>query len=242
MGDMTRDAIIEAGQGRMGNKSSALQERLVVDFQAWLTRQYQSWSWPFLKKRAVGISLAQGATSLTVGNGNGGITNKIIKLGNSPIIYYTSDRSVTGKAPIVQSEDVSLTFDETLANSTTFKGTPNRFKVRRNGEGIWDIIPLPFPDRALLLGIPYYEQPAALASSGVPIYPSDATMIQAVVYLANADQKKASHPDTQTSLQLLEAMISRDRANFGADEGENDVVQLDPSVFGKMTTGSWTGF
>ena len=232
MGRLTRDELLTAGLGKMGNLSSALNTRIATEFQAWLDRQYAGWSWPFLKKRASGISLSQGATSLTVGAGNGGITREIIKL-ISPLGYYTSNKSTIGKAPIVQSSNSASTFwDETLSNSSTFIGSPTQFKARHGSvRGSWDLIALPFPDQALLLAIDYYELPALLTGADVPIYPADATMIEAINALALVDQKGMDHPATQTAMEEAGAKIARDRSTYGSVPGENDMLLLDSSVF-----------
>lgn len=232
MGALTRDQIVTAGLGKAGNLSTALRTRIETEFQAWLDRQYSAWSWPFLKKRAVGLSLSSGATSLTIGAGSGGVTLEIIRL-VSPILFYTTDRTTVGKAPLVQvAGSNSVQFDETLQNSATWIGTPTSFKAR-NGtvRGRWDLIPMPFPDRALNIAIDYYERPAALGASTVPIYPEDATMIQAVNALALVDQKGEDSPAAITANDRTSNMLARDRSTHGQVPGENDILQLDSSVF-----------
>jgi len=231
MGRLTRTELLTAGLGKMGNLSTALNTRITTEFQAWLDRQYAGWSWPFLKKRASGISLSAGATSLTIGAGSGGITQEIIKL-VSPIAFYTSDRNTVGKAHIVQAEDADVYWDETLANSSTFVGQPLKFKARHGAvRGTWDLIPLPFPDKAYLLAIGYYQLPASLGASDIPIYPSDATMIEAIAALGTVDQKGPDHPASMAAMEEAGAKVARDRSIYGSVPGENDLLLLDSSVF-----------
>lgn len=232
MGSLTRDALITAGMGKAGNLSTTVKARIEVEFQAWLDRQYSAWSWPFLKKRAVGLSLSAGTTSLTVGNGSGGVTREIIKL-VSPVLFYTSDRTTRGKAPIVQaSGDDSVEWDETLQDSTLWRGSPAQFKARHGTtRGSWDLVPMPFPDKALLLAIDYFERPATLTGAVVPIYPEDSTMISAIAALTLVDQKGADHAASQALLEETGALAARDRASHGAVPGENDVIPLSSAVF-----------
>lgn len=231
MGRYTRDALITAGQNRIGNTDSNLATRLQTEFQAWLDRQYAGWSWPFCKKRATGLTLSQGATSLTIGAGSGGVTNEIIKL-VSPIGYYTSDRSTYGKAPIVPSVDNSVTYDETLANSSTFVGSPKEFKARHGSvRGSWDLVPLPFPNKAFLLSVDYYELPALLSSSSIPIYPSDATLIDALEAMALEDQYGPADARTTAAWERVTNKLAYDRSTYGSAPGENDRLELDSSVF-----------
>lgn len=232
MGVLTRTELLAAGQNKAGNNSTALTTRLTTEFQAWLDRQYSGWSWPFLKKRVTGLSLSAGTTSLTIGNGNGGVTREIIKL-RSPVLFYTTDRATKGKAPIVQADgDADTHWDETLADSAVWRGSPLQFKARHGTtRGTWDLVPMPFPHVALNLAVDYYERPAALGASSVPIYPEDSTLIMAICALALVDQKGIASPEAQTALEELGAMVARDRATHGQVPGENDMLQLDSSVF-----------
>lgn len=203
----------------------------MVEFQAWLNRQYAGWAWPFLKKRAAGLSLAAGATSLTVGGGNGGITNRISKI-VSPVLFYTSDRSTRGRAEIVQADSSSIDWDETLQDSSTWLGQPQFFKARSGTTwGSWDLIPMPFPNVSLNLAIDYYEIPAALSLNTTPIYPSDSTLIEAIYALCLLDQKGGDHPATQLAFEETSAKVARDRATYGFVPGENDMLRLDSKVF-----------
>lgn len=231
MGRLTFTELLAAGQGKMGNLSAALGSRLEVEFQAWLDKQYVGWQWPFLKKRATGLSLTTGLTSLTIGAGNGGITQEIIRL-VSPLGYYNTARTVKGKSPIIASAGYDILNDETLADSSTYRGLPRQFKARAGTtRGTWVIIALPFPDRDLLLSVDYYELPASLDVNDIPIYPSDTTMIDAVAYLALYDQKGADHPATQAADAVLQGILARDRNNYGSVPGENEALTLDGSVF-----------
>lgn len=231
MGRYTRTELIAAGQARVGNNSTAVTTRIQTEFQAWLDRQYAGWSWPFLKKRATGLTLAQGATSLTVGAGSGGVTLEIIKL-VSPLGFYTTDRSTKGKAHIVPSADSDVSYDETLASSSTFIGTPTEFKARHGSvRGSWDLVPLPFPDRALLLSIDYYGLPAILGASDIPIYPADSTLIDAIAAMVHDDQYGPADPRTVTAWDRVSSKMAYDRSTYGSAPGENDRLDLDTSVF-----------
>jgi len=233
MGIYNRTELLAAGIAQMGQTTNeAMSSRLEIQFQAWLDRQYASWSWPFLKRRAVGINLLTGATTVTVGWDAGEVIHNQISKILSPIGFYTSNKNTKGKAEIIQSLNASLIHDETLQDSTKYRGLPQAFKVKMTSTwGVWEIIPLPFPDRDLLLSIDYYEIPAELEAGDFPIYPADRTMISTIAALALVEQKGIASPEAQTAIGEMDAMIARDRVTYSSVPGENDVLQLDSGVF-----------
>jgi hypothetical protein len=108
---------------------------------------------------------------------------------------------------------------------------PTKFKVRASSgfTGRWHLIPDPIPNQNLLLGFNYLETPADITDTAVvPLYPSDATMIQAVmvdalIYMNN--EKADSERD------MLGVMVVNDRVRYGEVTGTNDQLGLDPSTF-----------
>ncbi len=228
MGQLTRATIVSEGLLKAGNTS--LTTRANVWFNAWLRSTYRAWPWPFLHKRATGIALAQGATSLTFGNGS---TETLeVQRVLDPIWVYDSAYATRARArirPVVG--DVGLNLDETINSPTGNVGLPEFFKVRASNTvwGTWTLQPVRVPDKAYLLAVDYLVQPADISSDAtVPVYPNDQTMIQCVC--AHAWQYMGDERYGE-GLQILASMVTDDRMKYGEVAGTNDMVSLDPGVF-----------
>lgn len=232
MGTLARSEIVARGLRLAGD--TTLTTRANEWLNSWLRSQYAAWPWPFLIKRASSLTLAQGATSLTVGAGSGGVSD-VIRQVRDPIFVYTTDKSMRVKARISQIADPSLAADESTILSTAI-GVPPYFKVRAEGTtfGKWVLYPSLIPDRALLVAFDYLVQPADIdtstgGDSTVPLYPDDETMIQAV-FVAGLKYLKR-YDELATEDATLSAMKSGDRLKWGEVLGTNGAMGLDPNVF-----------
>ena len=235
MAKLTRLQIVTAGmlQGQRDDLASVLNEW----FNVWLRKEYAAWPWTFLKRKKSAFALASGITSLAVGAGSGSVTEEIQKI-LDPILIYNSDYSVKQRARIKQLTGGGVDFDEIINNPTTTIGVPSQFKVRADEStwGKWNLIPYPIPDRALLLTFDYIVQPADIDTStagdaSVPLYPSDRTMIQSVLVETLRYSNGADSADYQQALDLLGGYTIDDRVKYGQVPGDNDLIQLDSSVF-----------
>lgn len=234
MGQLTRTQIVTQGMLLAGRDDLA--SVVNVDFNAWLRSVYMGWPWTFLKAKKTALSLVTGATSVAVGGGSGGVTLGIQKI-LQPILVYNSTNTTRFKADIQQLTGGGVEWDETVNPSATWRGIPQKFKVQqRSTWGSWDLIPAPFPDKDYLLTFYYLAQPADIdtTSSGdstVPIYPNDRTMIQACMAQTLLYKEGADDSSYRAALDVLDAQVINDRVKYGAVPGDNDLVQLDSSVF-----------
>jgi hypothetical protein len=227
MGTLSRDSIVTAGLQKAGktNLTSLANTWLA----AWLRTRAAEWSWPQLQRRASGIALSAGATSLSVGAGSNGITPEIHRL-HDPIFISDGTYATRAYARIRQLVGQYNINDESLRPSTE-RGLPVEFKVRRDSAtpGRFTLVPYPYPDKAYVISFDWQELPADPSGATVPWYPSDRTMIQAV--MVDALQYMDKRRDYQLELEVLASMVSDDRNKFGTDPGFNDNWGLDPKVF-----------
>jgi hypothetical protein len=232
VGALTRAEIVTQGLREAGNTS--LTTRGNEWLNRWLRSQYMALDWPFLQRRATGISLALGATSVSFGAGSS-VTPQVQRI-HDPVWLYNTDYTVRRKARIVSLLDGDEDRDETINNPSTHKGVPTTFKARPDAttEGKWTLVPEVIPDRSLLIALDYTELPdnintATAGDSTKPRYPNDDTMIQAV-YVAALKHDKADN--YMAERDVLASMVLADRVKFGAALGINDTWGLDPKVFG----------
>lgn len=231
MGQMTRGEIIDQAMADVGYDDT-YESLAQTALNAWLLKVYTSWTWPFLKNRASGVSLVEGATSLAFGAGSGGVTLAVRSI-HPRIFIYRSDRSLLTYASLRPITGGEAAYDEDGVDPSTFKGIPAFFKALKHSDGTfgkWNLVPAPFPDRDLLLGIDYQEVPAAITSdSTVPAYPNDETMISAVKVWAYGHQDR--HELKSMELDLLASKLMADKVMYGSTEGLGDSLQLDPRTF-----------
>lgn len=228
MGQLTRSQIVSNGLQLAGDTSLTTLGNVWLNM--WLRQQYASWSWPFLFRSAIGVSLTSGSTSLSVGAGSNGITLEIQKI-IDPIWVYDSAYNTKVMARVrtlAGSPDINT--EERIYTAAQAQGTPTTFKVRPDSStwGKKTLVPFPIPDKNYLLAFDYLEQPADISSDGtVPLYPNDMTMIQAVKYHA-LDYLKAGAGD---ALQVLIQMQVKDRVSYGEEPGVGDEILLDVDSF-----------
>lgn len=225
MGVKTVDTIISEGLLLGGN--DAITARALVWLQGWLDSQAAAWPWPALIREATSVAVAAGDTSITVGDGNSGITNKILRILDN-VWMWKSDYTSRRRLRIVhQLSEPAATYDSAVG-----RAMPSELRLLQSQFGRWQLQPWPRPDGAYNLLFDYVELPAALQLSAaqVPWYPSDATMIQLV---ATECMKYDDGPTAEWRLaaQQLGEMVHHDRMRYGSAPGINDVVQLNPNVF-----------
>lgn len=229
MGLLTRTQIFTEGGLQAGDDTQAT--RQAFWFNAWLRKQYCMWPWPFLKRRASGISLTTGATTVSVGAG-ASITEEILRI-FEPLVVYTSDSKTRLNAPIIELLMADILYDESSRDSTLGRSTPTQFKCRADATtyGKWSLIPFPVPDKAYLLAFDYQTIPANLSSdSQIPVYPNDRTLIQAAKCAA-LEYADGTSEALDRDLEVLASMVSDDRDAFGSAPGDNEYWQMDTSVF-----------
>jgi hypothetical protein len=195
--------------------------------QRWLDSVASSWPWPVLQQEYIDISLAQGATSLTVGNANGDIAERLLRILDN-VWVYTTDKTSRGRVRI--RHQLGIPIDR--ISPTTRIGMPSNARVFKPQAYQWTLYFDPLPDRDYYLTIPAIVLPDAMTDDAdVPWYENDETMIQAVAFKVSEYHNGKDSPVTAAFQQALAALVANDRIRFGAIHGVNDVLILSPSVF-----------
>ena len=230
MGAKTFSTIVSEGMLLAGRDDLATE--VGAWLKDWLRQTYLSWPWPFLHRSRSALSLASGAASLTVGGGNGGVTPKIQKV-LDPIWVYTSTGGIRTRARIRHLTGGNDPTMEERGQLSTWTGIPAAFRVRPDTSyhGVWNLIPLPTPDRDYLLAFDYIELPDDPADGDYPLYPNDMTLVNAASVATLLYANGADDPGYADSLQLLARRTAEDRARFGNVPGINDAVGLDEGIF-----------
>lgn len=227
MGQLTRDQIVSEGQLLAGRDDNATASAAWL--QRWLDSVASSWPWPVLQTEATAIAVTSGVASVTLGNGSGGITPKMLKVLDNIWLY---DSTRTSRRRIRIRHQLSSPGDRIGATDNT--GTPSNVRLFNSSFGVWVLYFDAIPDRAYLLTIPYLALPVALASgSEVPWYPNDETMVQWVAFKNREFYEGIESPACQAAQQNLAQMLSNDRMRHGQVTGVNDSMILDASVFPK---------
>lgn len=225
MGVMTRGDIVTEGLLIAGRDD--LSDRANVWLQIWLNSVAASWPWPQLLNQRSGIPLLSGEFLVDVGNGNGGVTNPILRVIDN-IWIYTADKRQRGRVRLKQRHSEPAV----IRNLVTETGLPSECIINPGGFGVWQLLFRPTADRDYLLVMDTIEQQAQLTTDAeIPWYPNDATMIQLVAAEA---MKFDDGPDSeafQAQAGQLTGMTANDRMRYGAYPGINDMMQLDPSVY-----------
>lgn len=205
----------------------------------WLRKAYAMWPWPFLVRSLSGLVLASGSQAVSIGAGSGGVTNEITRI-RDPIIMYNGAYTFRGQARVQTLTGNNADNDERGQNPATFKGIPKTFKARPSAatEGKIDLIPLPFPDRDLILALDYFEMPAPMSvlttsnpdDATRPRYPNDRTIIQGIYaeMLKYSDGEGAAYA---AASEKASAMVSADFVTEGSKLGINQSWPLDESVY-----------
>jgi len=238
MGKLTRTQIITQGITLAGKPttSAAFVSLVVTSWNAWLRSTYKGWLWPFLNRQQAGIPLTAGAQSLVIGGGSGGVSDDLDDIFD-PIYIYSSDYAYLGSARIRQIRGGPSYREPSAINPATNTGMPVEFKARESAggavEGLWTLVPYPFPDRNYLLSIDYKRLPIDSSSdSEVVAYRNDRTLIQAAKVCCLEHMAGGSgDPAYAQELEILAAMTGQDFAKDAAKTGMNDNLGLDPNFF-----------
>jgi hypothetical protein len=230
MGQLTAAQIITNGLAKAGrtNLTTLAQGWL----NSWLSKAYGAWPWPFLTRKASGLSLVTGAQSLDVGSDATALNGVLIKRIMDPIWVYNTARTVKTTARIRTLLGGLAEDDEHVVDSATHTGIPAVFKVRADSSkyGKWALIPSPFPDRDCLLTFNYLVSPTRITDfDTAPLYPEDETMELCVEAHALRYGKQGAESDEK--FKELAARVLNDRIAYGQVDGTNDVLPLDTGVF-----------
>lgn len=226
MAQLTRDQIVSEGQllaGRDNNETAS-----AAWLQRWLDSVAASWPWPLLQVERTAIALATSATSLVVGAGTGGVTERIIKILDN-VWLYNSAKTLRRRIRIRHQLSSP---DEVLANTATNIGTPSSARIFNTSFGKWTLLFNVVPDQAYLLTLPFIQLPVAMTlGSDVPWYPNDETMVQVVAFKNHEFYDGKDSPLTLQAQQMLAGMVANDRIRYGSVTGINDSLILDPTRF-----------
>lgn len=231
MGQLTRDEIVAQGLALAACDDLSGSEP-DTELKAWLRRQAAGWPWPMLHRFASGISLPAGTASFDFGAGST-ITDRVQRV-LDPAYIYDTPKNTRRMLRVMNLVGNGAEDDETLQLSSE-TGTPSMMKVypftftTSATAGKWTIYPLPVPDRAYLLKLPYLLMPADPGASDYPWYPSDRTMIQLVLAIGLKHRKE--YDAYQMAMSELDAMVARDRMDYGQSAGVNQSTGLDTRVF-----------
>lgn len=227
MGQLTRDQIVSEGQLLAGRDDMATQANGWL--QRWLDAVAASWPWPVLQQEVVGIALGQGVQSIEFGAGTS-VTEKVQKILDN-LWLYTSERTFRRRLRI--KHQLSDPGDRIGPAADT--GAPSALRIFATNPyvaGRWTLRFDRIPDRAYLLTVPYLVLPAALTlGTDIPWFPNDETMVQAVAFKVSEFHNGKDSPVTQAFQQNLAGLIANDRIRYGAINGVNDTLALDPNVF-----------
>ena len=231
MGKLTMTQLINQGITLAGkNQTDGLRATVLLSMNAWLRSTYKGWLWPYLSRKAQGIVLAQGAQSLTVGGGQGGVTPDIGDI-YDPVYFRTSDYASMGTARVVALRGGPAETRAGVFNPSTNTGAPRQFQVEEHEttEGRMILYPFPIPEKQYLLSFDFKMLPANLTGSDVPRYTNDRTLLYAakvcaLEYMTNSEEYNAE-------LEKLAVMVAQDYGKDAAREGNNDVLGLDPNTF-----------
>lgn len=225
MAQLTRDQIVSEGQLLAGRDDNATASNGWL--QRWLDSVAASYVWPVLQTETIGISVPSGSTSLVLGNGSGGITEKVIKpLDN--IWLYDSTRVFRRRLRI--RHQLSAPIDRIGPSNNV--GTPNAVRGFNSSFGVWTLYFDVTPNQDYLLTFPYIRLPAAIVTgSEIPWYPSDETMVQLVCFKNLEFYNQKDDPQTLQAQQMLAGLLNSDRLRYGSTVGINNKMILDPTVF-----------
>lgn len=225
MGQMTRVDIINEGMLLAGRDD--IGDRAAIWLQTWLDSVANSWPWPQNVREKYTVTVPQGATTLSLGNGDNGVTAKILRIFDNCWLY-TSTYQQRQQLRIRQ----FLTQPEGTYDPARTVGQPTEARISQpNGFGKYSLTFYPIPEKDYLMVFDYLELPATLGGDGeIPWYPNDITMIQFVTArcMLFDDGPTGAY---QAALAEVADMLKADRIRYGTIPGQNDVMQLDSAVF-----------
>lgn len=225
MGQMTFANIVSEALLIVGDTS--LTTRANVWLNNGLARLYRSHAWPFLSARSESVTLASGAASVTLGDGEAALTDLIVSIERLAIAEssnagYKADLPITTRYTVDPSQDPAWL--DTLA-----PGTPTSALVEpvSTSPWKWTVKPAPIPNVAFRLNVTYIRRPAN--DPATPLYPSDDTLIQLVKSeaLEHMNLKK----EALEARAVLRGLVSEDKAAYGRASQGNSTVAMNRSRF-----------
>lgn len=225
MGNLTRLQIVQ--QGTLQAERDDADTLAAGWLQRWLNSVAAAVPWPMLTKEAIGVTVT--TPSLTVGDGSGGVTAKILRILDNTWIYPSGR---TARAARLRIRTQLTDPNDRVYPTTTGVGKPDSARVFQESLGQWTMYFNNVPDQTYSLTLAHIIQGAQLSSdTDVPWYPNDETMIQAVAFSTHRYFDGKDAPETQAVQEDLAAMFASDKLRYGAVNGINDKLQLNPTRF-----------
>lgn len=235
MGVLTYAEIVDEGQLLAGRDDNA--DASLGWLKRWLNAVAASWPWPQLQGESFGVELLAGRNYIEYGNGAGTLVGdpigspsyKVLKILDN-IWLYNSDKTMRKRLRVRH----QLTSSSDFIDPATNIGTPTAVRVFGDWEtfGQWGLTFDKTADQTYLLTIPHIIlPPAPAATSEIPWYPNDETMVQLVAFKNHQYYDGPDASNTAAAQQQLAGLIAQDRTRYGNAPGINDSLSLDPAVF-----------
>lgn len=222
MASKTFTVMVSQGLTEAGVASSQLAavKEMVKD---WLRSTYAGFLWPFLRREKLAIALGSGVSYLEFGMGSGSITEEIQRI-NDPIKIYDSEYRTRENIRITTDWSNDLDSDSDLIDPTSNTGLPTKARVVPDAtlRGKWKVVFNYVADRAYLLKMSYHVIPNAPADGDYPIYPNDATIVQAANCAALKHMKRMD--EYREDLKILVSKVREDRVKYCEAPGINDMI------------------
>lgn len=224
MGNLTALQIIQ--QGTLQAQRDDADTLALGWLNRWLSSIAAAWPWPVLSRESNGLAVS---ASITVGDANGGVTEKILRVLDNTWIY-PADRSARSTRVRIRTQLTSP--NDRVGPSSQASGKPTQARVFQSTFGQWVMYFDVAPDITYNLSLAYLAQPAQITNtSDMPWYPNDETMVQAVAFNCHRYFDGKDSPKTQAVQEDLAALAAADRLRYGSANGINDKVQLNPARF-----------
>lgn len=253
MGTKTRAQLISQAALAAGNEQAGDYIRPWLN--DWLQRTGKSWSWPLLHKSVGNLVVPAGQVATPVGVGAAtevqGVlltTHHIHRLMGGYVFWRdASTYNTRGRAFVRPLYDANPDTDERITDPNVRKGLPETLKVRQTADGALTLYLNPVPDRSLILAFDVHWLPPSMSTDSTddglsPWYPNDRTLEQACkCAILEMDAGGENATVVGDALNTLGAMVVDDRDFDGEQAGDNQEMEMDPSVFvpGPGRPGSW---
>lgn len=218
--EIVSEGLLEAGD-------TSLTARMTFRLKKWLRSQAEGFMWPQCKSSDT-LDLVAGTEAFSIGGGLGGVTPEISRINDPMKIWSGSGATLQDHANI----RIHTDWDDALINPFTAVGKPTQARVSQilATKGAWDVALNHETDRAYTVQLSFYIIPVDPATSAVPWYPNDQTMVQFVY--ATALRYKKDHKEAAEQFTALAAMVSRDKMAEGQKPGVTDGgIQLSRKYF-----------
>jgi hypothetical protein len=132
MGQMTRAALVSEGLLLAQRPADDYPTQVTNWLQRWLDSVAASWPWPLLQREATGLVVSAG--SLTVGNAQGGVTPKILKVLDNCWMY---DATRTFLQRVRIKPQLNRPDDRLPPNGAV--GPPAEMRIFQTTFGVWTL-------------------------------------------------------------------------------------------------------